>query len=758
MKEVFTYCLTIDIVSSTRRLLEESTEVRNRFNIGLSKILPPFLKDYDLEDSIVKFTGDGWNINITQSGKLINLLTFILTFNKLFNERIQSITGIEFKKKWNLRSAISSGSDIKLEINGNSDFVGDSIRRAVRVSSFCDTDDILVDYSIYRDVVRDFNLELKKIDVKGSNKKFEFDIGEQLYSLIEAKFNDLANASIILKHFDDIGHIVEKNKIIEKTIKASSSDQLSDTELNNLDTIAVTLEQVGNRVASKEVYQKLKEKGYSRKLVSWNILMNKVDDFSSAKQVLDEMKQEGIKPNEVTYSTLMNKVDDFSSAKQVLDEMKEEGIKPDEVTFNTLMNKVDDFSSAKQVLDEMKQEGIKPDEVTFNTLMNKVDDFSSAKQVLDEMKQEGIKPNEVTYSTLMNKVGDFSSAKQVLDEMKQEGIKPNEVTFNTLMNKVDDFSSAKQVLDEMKQEGIKPNEVTFNTLMNKVDDFSSTKQVLDEMKQEGIKPDEITYSTLMNQVDDFSSAKQVLDEMKEEGIKPDEITYSTLMNKVDDFSSAKQVLDEMKQEGIKPNEITFNTLMNKVDDFSSAKQVLDEMKQEGIKPNEVTYSTLMNKVDDFSSAKQVLDEMKQEEIKPDLITYSTLFAKDTSGLSIRTIHLWYVQENDFHPSGPIEGLIKNLFNSNQIKDVYYLILHYPHLPISKKILSQNLEKAIENLEQFSKEKYYLEHINYAKGITYHVNSKYEKLNYHLKSIKDSNLGFKKKRDIEKLIELNENYP
>ena len=70
-----------------------------------------------------------------------------------------------------------------------------------RVSSFCDTDEILVDNSIYRDVVRDFNLRLKIIDFKTSNKKYEFDIGEQLYSLKEAKYNDLANAPIILKHF-----------------------------------------------------------------------------------------------------------------------------------------------------------------------------------------------------------------------------------------------------------------------------------------------------------------------------------------------------------------------------------------------------------------------------------------------------------------------------------------------------------------------------------------------------------------------------
>jgi len=182
------------------------------------------------------------------------------------------------------------------------------------------------------------------------------------------------------------------------------------------------------------------------------------------------------------------------------------------------------------------------------------------------------------------------------------------------------------------------------------------------------------------------------------------------------------------------------------------------MKHEGINPDQVTFNTLMNKVDDFSSAKQVLDEMKHEGINPDLFTYSTLFAKDCSGLSIRSIHLWYVQENKFHPSGPIEGLIKNLLNSNLISDVYYLILHYPHLTISKKILKQNIHESIKNLDLYSKEKFYLEHINYAKGIAYHVNAKYKKSNYFLKSINKDILAYRKQRDIEEMIKVNGNFP
>ena len=57
-----------------------------------------------------------------------------------------------------------------------------------------------------------------------------------------------------------------------------------------------------------------------------------------------------------------------------------------------------------------------------------------------------------------------------------------------------------------------------------------------------------------------------------------------------------------------------------------------------------------------------------------------------------------------------------------------------------------------------KERYYIEHINYAKGIAYHLNSNYKKSNFYLKSIKQNNLGYKKRNHIEEMIKVNENYP
>jgi pentatricopeptide repeat protein len=195
--------------------------------------------------------------------------------------------------------------------------------------------------------------------------------------------------------------------------------------------------------------------------------------------------------------------------------------------------------------------------------------------------------------------------------------------------------------------------------------------------------------------------------------------------------------------------------MKKVEDFESAKKILDEMKEEGIKPNEITYSTLMNKVEDFGSGKKILDEMKEEGINPSLFSYSKLFTKVIKNELIRDIHLWYVKSQDFHPSGPIEGLIKSQFDADKINDVYYLILHYPHLTISKKILSQDINGSLKLLESFSNENYYNEHINYVKGILYNLHNRYSESSYFLHNI---NLGLqspKKISDIQRLLKDNE---
>jgi len=162
----------------------------------------------------------------------------------------------------------------------------------------------------------------------------------------------------------------------------------------------------------------------------------------------------------------------------------------------------------------------------------------------------------------------------------------------------------------------------------------------------------------------------------------------------------------------------------------------------------------MTKVDDFDASKQVLEEMKQGGIHPGIIILGELFTKNIGTYSVREIHLWYVQELAFHPSGPIEGLIKRLYDQKKLTGAFYLILHYPHLAISKKILSGNLYEALHYLDNFSNETYYEKHINYAKEILYHLHHDYGRSTGFLQLIPQNSIPEKQLNDVNTMLKIN----
>ena len=72
-------------------------------------------------------------------------------------------TGITLEKIPALRLAISNRWDIPVNLpNGQSDWAGDSARKAVRVSGWCQPNMILVDYTVLDMIFRDFQYQALK--------------------------------------------------------------------------------------------------------------------------------------------------------------------------------------------------------------------------------------------------------------------------------------------------------------------------------------------------------------------------------------------------------------------------------------------------------------------------------------------------------------------------------------------------------------------------------------------------------------------
>lgn len=303
------YCLVVDIIKSTQRIMSYSTAVRDSFNIVLSKVLSPFIKNLNLEDSIIKFTGDGWVISISDPGKTINLSCLAVLLKNKFNSEIEKLTSIKFEQKWDLRFGLAYGNDIRIEFNGQNDFVGDSIRRATRISTLCHPNEIITDYTIYSAILREFETEQINIDrrIKEFNiNKIEEDI-RFIFSVKEPKISKLRNSHIMLYLFDQLGIVTETELIINRTKSEADNQDLSIEEKGNIDQTSIYLSTIGRNKDSEIIDKKLKKVGYKRPVIYWNKKINILSNYESAKSVLDEMKAAGIQPNLLTYCTLFSK-------------------------------------------------------------------------------------------------------------------------------------------------------------------------------------------------------------------------------------------------------------------------------------------------------------------------------------------------------------------------------------------------------------------------------------------------------------------
>jgi tetratricopeptide (TPR) repeat protein len=390
----FVFCLSIDLIGSTEAGLKLTTQRLDSFNISLVNQIRPHLEKLGLTDALIKFTGDGWLV-MTEKVKDVPALCCLATIMaNRFQDEISQETGIVKDSVPSLRLAICSGRDIRVELpDGRKDWVGDSARRATRVSGCCLPNEILIDVPVCYCVSRDF--DIKPMDVKQrlpeyQPKKMEEDL--TLYVLGELKTEAAAGSEAPEYFVHTLGKI---GKVKEATTVAQQVSERLGDEVSKLG------------IAEKEALQRI--------LRSWNRLMASVLDYSSTLELLKSIRAAGLAPNVVTYNTLIDKAPDYDAAKAWVDTMRAEGIQPDVVTYNTLINKAPDYDAAKVWVDTMCAEGIQPNVVTYNTLINKAPDYDAAKAWVDTMRAEGIQPNVVTYSTLFSKDLSGKSADDILE-------------------------------------------------------------------------------------------------------------------------------------------------------------------------------------------------------------------------------------------------------------------------------------------------------------------------------------------------------
>ena len=483
------YCLSMDLIASTEAGLRMITRKLDSFNLSLVEQISPHIEKLELTDSLVKFTGDGWLLMTDDPDNVPALCCLATIMANRFQDEMSKRTGIAMDSIPSLRISICAGRDIRVKLpDGRTDSVGDSARRAVRASGYCQPNEILIDETVRYFVFRDF--DVSPIDAEQRPLECQPKKTEEAFTLYV--LGDLKPE--VVAESEAPGYFVYTLDAIGKGDEAAVVAQQGEVRLIDAATRLGTSKQ--------EVIPGI--------LRSWNRLISSIRDYSTALEMLKNGMSVGFSPDVVTYNTLISKAPDYEAAKSWVDKMEQENIQPDSITYNTLISKADNYDTAKSWIMIMRQNGIIPDVTTYDTIIAKSPDYESGKAWIETMWLEDLQPDATTYNTLIEKASDYQMAKLGLEMMQQEGITPNVNTYNILILKTNDYEVAKKCVDKMRQGSIQPNVATYNVIISLASDYDTAMVWIKTMSQEQIQPDVSTYNALFSKNISDKSAEAIL--------------------------------------------------------------------------------------------------------------------------------------------------------------------------------------------------------------------------------------------------------
>jgi class 3 adenylate cyclase len=378
----FVSCLAIDLIGSTRVGLDLTTAMLDRFNISLVEQINPHLQALGLENCLVKFTGDGWLIMTPDANEVPALCCLALIVANGFQREMARVTDIERERIPALRLAICSGRDVPIRMpDGRGDWVGDSARRAVRISGYCFPNEILIDEPIRLHAFRDFNV--KSADIQHRPPEYR---PKRMEELISCYVLGLPKAATV----EGPGAPPQFVYTMQTIEKAREVTPVGQRTMQRLSYDTSTL-----GAAELESLRRLLE--------GWNTMMRGEPTYERALDVLKKIDDAGLSPDLGTYKILIDKSPDYESAASWARKMLDEGIQPDSDVYADLITRAPDYVAANNWVESMRRADIRPNLATYNSLIQLAPDQGSARAWLTEMQAQGIRPDRSTHRALLAK-------------------------------------------------------------------------------------------------------------------------------------------------------------------------------------------------------------------------------------------------------------------------------------------------------------------------------------------------------------------
>lgn len=751
-KARFVYCLSMGMVESKTIDRHVSKSRQDRFNVLLADQIKSHSEGLELTDTLLKFTGDYWLLMTDKAEKVPALCCLATIMAEGFQSQTAHTNGIAVENVPALRISICSGRDRFIELpDGRKDWVGDSVRRAVSASAYCQPNEVLLDDPSQNQALSYFNIKPADIQnryAEGTTAQTEE--GFVAYTLGSINADQAAESDIPENFIYTLG---ATGKVEEAINIAQRVAERLVGEAKGVSTTGTT-----GTAATADTADTADVNVLERNRNRWNRLIASLIDYASALKVLPSIQVAGLTPDVTTYNALIAKAD-FGEGKSLMDAVQKEGIKPNLATYNALISKAD-FDTARSLFEAMQKEGIRPDLATYTGIIPKAPDYDTMKPWFDAMQDAGIRPNIVTYNALISKAPGHEAAGSWFTKALDEGIQPNIVTYNTLIAKAPNYNTARYWLEAILEDSIQSNLATYNRLIAKAPDYATVKSLLEAMQIEGIKPNVVTYNALISKAPDYDKALLLVEAMQKDGIAPNMDSFSRLFSKNLAGTSAadllawylshgiaseepvqvaistyrkggqidqaliialeyshlpvakkliREIMDEVaayletiRDEGAPADVGNYNTLISKAPNYDTAKSWLDTMRKKEIQPDLTTYNTLISKSIDFDTAKSWLQAMQADGIAPDVESYNGLFSKDLSGKSADEILTWYLTQ-EYHPDEPVQVVIASYRKIGRVNDALRLALEFPRLQSAKTLVKEIMDDMFEYLATMREE-------------------------------------------------------
>ena len=405
-----TLCLAVDLKKSTVAGLRLSTKRLDRFNLALIQQLSPHLAAVGLGKAFVKFTGDGWLVISDEPEDAAALCCLAIILACRFQTEIAPQAGLEVDSIPALRLSVCYGRDLPVELpNGQRDFVGDSVRHAVRACQFCHDNEVLVDDTVLRWVHHDFvtsRLALDERRAEFPDAKLEH---EMSFHILEELRPESAQDSDAPEYFVNTLAVIGR---------AGDAQALAGRVASGLQTDAE-----GSGADQSELNERF------NRLLASNL------DYETVNRLLRDMREAGLSPDARTFNNLIAKSGDYETQSRWLQRMRQEGVAPDARTFTILVKQAANETLVSRWLGRMRKANIVPDAYLLNSLIDRAPDYDAACARLAQMQELGARANATTYDLLIEKSPDVATGRQWIERMFEANIVPGEISFRSLFSK-----------------------------------------------------------------------------------------------------------------------------------------------------------------------------------------------------------------------------------------------------------------------------------------------------------------------------------